>query len=114
MRLEFVFFLGWQTQLDQAFFQGLQIGLWILPKPPTQHPGPAALFPAGAHNPPLIEVGGCQFGGGKRVELTRHGGRQARGAAHHQAGRGLLLSRDAAQLMAQPAKHLLQVIIGAG
>jgi len=50
--------LGWQTRLDQAFFQGLQISVWILPKPPAQHPGPAALFPASAHHPPLIEVGG--------------------------------------------------------
>ena len=77
--------LGWQTQLDQAFFQCLQIGIWIRPKPPTQHPWPAALFPAGARDAPLSKVGGRQFGGGKRVELTRHGGRQAGGAAHHQA-----------------------------
>ena len=93
--------LGWQTQLDQAFFQGLQIGVWILPKPSAQHPGPAALFPAGAHDPPLPEIGGGQFFRRKAVSLTGHCRRQARGAAHHQAGRRVLLASRPAELMAQ-------------
>jgi len=104
--------LGWQTQLDQAFFQGLQIGVWILPEPPAQHPGPAALFPAGAYGLPLSEIGGGQLRRGKAVRLTRYRRRQARGAAHHQAGRGILLASDAAQVMAQATKQLFQVIIG--
>jgi hypothetical protein len=38
------------------FLQCLQIGVWILPKPPTQDPRLAALFESDARRPPPLEV----------------------------------------------------------